>query len=104
MNKTLLSLLACSALTVGLLAQTPFEANLKATIQKTSGIDINIKTVDELEKEDGLKFVVATAPDGRMFPLYATSDGKSIIGFSSVFFFEDEGTMATIKQRLDDLA
>lgn len=101
MRKVLIAGIVCGLL--GVANATDFENNLKSTARTTSGIEIAIKSVDPIKGSDGVKFVIASTNNGRSFPLYATNNGKGFIGFSSVFYFNDDEAMATIKKRLDEL-
>lgn len=92
---TLLFALAC--LSFG----ASFESNIKETIKKTTDQDIQILKVQDLQSSPDVKLVLIQV--GTMnVPLFASKDGKLIIGVSNVFFADKEPDMSivsnTIKQ------
>lgn len=81
---------------------TTMEENLQSAIKKVAGVDIKVITSKEI-KSMGVNLVIAQAPDGSKFPIYASKDGTSFIGFSSVMGFPDE-EMRLVQIELDTIA
>lgn len=77
-----------------------YENTLKNLIKNVEKFEI--MSVDRLESIKGLNFVI-TNVNGQMVPMFASSDGKSIIGFSNLVFIGDDDDKALVQGRIEKL-
>lgn len=80
-------LLASTVLSSSLFAAS-FEDNVKNLIEKQTSAKVNIVNSVDLKDSKNLKIVVIEIADGsaQRVPMFATSDGNTIIGLSNLFF------------------
>ena len=77
-----------------------YESTLKNIVKNVEKFEI--MSVDRLESIDGLNFVI-TNINGEMVPMFASKDGKSVIGFSNLIFIGDDKDKILIEGRMEKL-
>ncbi len=80
-------LLVSTVLSSSLFAAS-FEDNVKNLIEKQTSAKVNIVNSVDLKDSKNLKIVVIEIADGsaQRVPMFATSDGNTVIGLSNLFF------------------
>lgn len=94
MNSLLKSLLFI-ALSTSFAFGTSFETTLKETIKAHTKQDVEILKVQNLKSSPDVKFILIKAGDMQV-PLFASKDGKVIMGASNVFFTADSSDIGII--------
>ncbi|MGP1579453.1 MAG: hypothetical protein ACTTH5_00285 [Wolinella sp.] len=93
-----------SALFLSTSALASMESNLAALLQSRAGMPIKIVKVYELESFKGVKFVsIEGVANAQRYPIFASNDGKSVIGYSNLFFTDNEKDNATIQNALKEI-
>lgn len=95
-----LPLLALSL--ASLLFAGEFETNLAQSVQKAAQVEVKVLSSTSLSSLNNLRLAIIQASDGSQFPLYASSDGKSFIGFSPLMSLspEDVGRVDALMEEL----
>ena len=88
-----LSLYLSSAL--GASFESAFESTLQATIKANTNQNIKVLKVQDLKSSPDVKFVLIEAGDMQV-PLFASKDGKVIMGASNVFFTADSSDIGSV--------
>ena len=80
------------------------ESNLAALLQSRAGTVIKIVKVYDLESFKGVKFVsIEEIASSQRYPIFASSEGNSVIGYSNLFFSDSEKDNATIQDALKEI-
>lgn len=81
-------ILLVSAVLSSSLFAASFEDNIKNLIEKQTHAKVKIVSSTDLKDSKNLKVVVVEIADGgaQRVPMFATSDGNTIIGLSNIFF------------------
>ncbi len=105
MKKTLTALSAAMLL-AGSVYADKFEDNLNATLSGKIGMDIKVVEKNELSDWKGVYFaIIESKSNAQRFPLFASSDGKSVLGYSSLLITpskDDEAKIATLLKEAQD--
>lgn len=83
-----------------------FEDTLKATIKTNTKQNVKIIKVQNLQSTPDVKLVLISVGDMQV-PIFASKDGKVIIGVSNVFFAEkseDMGTLGSLLKQVENNA
>lgn len=90
------------ALSAAMLLAGEFESGVESLLKKEIGMES--KVVKSLDVDSGLKFVVVEAKESSMrLPVFATSSGSSVMGYTQDFFTSKEGVAEKIQQELEAL-
>lgn len=105
MKKILLSLSLVSSFVSSLALAASFEQTLQETIKSSTKQNAKILKIQDLKSTPNIKLVLIEV--GKMqVPIFASSDGRAVIGVSNVFFSsnnEDMGAVGSlIKQTQND--
>ncbi|CUU40981.1 MULTISPECIES: protein disulfide-isomerase [Helicobacter] len=97
--KKLLLCLVC----VSICFAASFEDTLKETIKNSTKQNVKILKVQNLQSSPDIKLVVIDVGNMQV-PIFASKDGKIIVGVSNVFFAnksEDIGTIGSVLKQID---
>ncbi|MGP1450632.1 MAG: thioredoxin domain-containing protein [Wolinella sp.] len=95
--------LISSLMTTGAFAKS-FEESLETLLKTQIGMPAKVVKSYDLEGFSGVKFVsVESATSAQRFPLFASKDGNSIIGFSNLFFTQSAKDNETIQQAIKEI-
>lgn len=81
-------MLLISAVLSSSLFAASFEDNIKDLIEKQTNAKVNVVNSVDLKDSKNLKMVIVEIADGtaQRIPMFATSDGNTVIGLSNIFF------------------
>lgn len=79
-----------------------FEDTLKSTIKAHTKQNIKIIKTQDLKSSPDVKFVIIAVGDMQV-PIFASKDGKVIIGVSNVFFAQNSEDMGTLGSALKQI-
>ena len=81
-------MLLISAVLSSSLFAASFEDNIKDLIEKQTNAKVNVVNSVDLKDSKNLKIVIVEIADGtaQRIPMFATSDGNTVIGLSNIFF------------------
>lgn len=82
-----------------------FEDNVKNLIEKQTSAKVNIISSADLKDSKNLKMVVVEIADGsaQRVPMFATSDGNTIIGLSNIFFTASKADEDVVSKISDEV-
>ena len=97
-------LLASAVLSSSVFAAS-FEDNVKNLIEKQTSAKVNIISSADLKDSKNLKMVVVEIADGsaQRVPMFATSDGNTIIGLSNIFFTASKADEDVVSKISDEV-
>lgn len=91
MKKLIISLSICC----GLCLAASFEQTLRATIKQSAKQDVKILKTQNLQSTPHIKLVLIEVGNMQV-PIFASSDGRAVIGVSNVFFAEKSEDMGAV--------
>lgn len=90
------------ALSSILLFAGEFENKIESLLKKEIGMESEV--VKSLDIDEGLKFVIVEAKKtGMRLPIFATSNGNSILGYTKEFFTSRQSVTKKIEQEIEAL-
>lgn len=94
MMKTLLSLISLTCLSCAVFASN-FEKTLQETIKKNTEQEVKILKIQDLQSSPEVKVVLIQAGNMQV-PIFASKDGKLVMGVSNVFFADKQQDMGVV--------
>lgn len=97
-------ILLVSAMLLSSLFASSFEDNVKNLIEKQTSTKVNIINSVDLKDSKNLKMVIVEIADGnaQRIPMFATSDGNTIIGLSNIFFTASKADEDIVSKAADE--
>lgn len=100
----LLPVALASSLALSSLLAGAFEDNLQSLLQAKTGMSVKVVKSYPLEGLKELKFVaVESVASAQRFPVFASADGKNVIGFSNLFFTQSNKNDELIQNALKEI-